>query len=56
MPNLTTDEFYKAARYHILADLWKADDVQRRNPLYMYTISQGNWGDFLKAAALGHYY
>ena len=56
MPNLTPDEFQKAARHNILTGYWQADEVQRKNPLYMYTLCQGNWMDFIRAAELGHYY
>ena len=37
-------------------ETWKADEIQRKNLMYMFTLSQGNWGDFIKAAELGHYY
>lgn len=56
MPNLTTEEFLKAARYNILTGYWQADEIQRKNPLYMFTLSQGNWVDFIRAAELAHYY
>jgi hypothetical protein len=53
---MTQEEFEKAAHYHILTDSWKADEIQRKNLMYMFTICQGNWADFLRAAQLGHYY
>ena len=53
---MTPEEFEKAARYHILKNIWQADEVQRKNIMYMYTLCQGNWIDFIKAAELGHYY
>ena len=56
MPNLTQKEFEKAATYHILMDVWKADEIQRKNLMYMFTLCQGNWVDFWKAGQLGHFY
>jgi hypothetical protein len=53
---MTPGEFESAARYCILKNLWHADEVQRKNPLYMYTLCQGNWVDFFRTAEIGHYY
>jgi hypothetical protein len=56
VPNLTPQEFLKAARYNIISQYWQADEVQRKNPFYMYTLCQGNFVDFIRTAELGHYY
>jgi hypothetical protein len=56
VPNLTPKEFEMAARYNILTGYWQADEILRKNPQYMFTLCQGNFVDFIKAAELGHYY
>ena len=53
---MTREEFNKAGRYNILSEYWMADEIQRANLGYVYTISQGNWGDFETTIRLGHYY
>lgn len=56
MPSMTWEEFEKAGRYNILTRYWPADEVQRANMGYVFTISQGYWGDFEQTVRLGHYY
>jgi hypothetical protein len=56
VPNLTTIEWEKAAKYNILAGNWYADENQRANLQYCFTICQGNWGDFTEVIKLGHFY
>ncbi len=43
---MTPEEFKKAGSFNILTEYWPADQIQRANMNYTYTISQGNWVDF----------
>lgn len=56
VPVLTREEFNNAARYNILTHWWTADELMREQLGYMYTLSQGNWGDFQQAISQPHYY
>lgn len=56
VPNMSREEFDKAGRYNILTGYWQADEIQRANMGYVYTISQGNWVDFEETVRTGHYY
>lgn len=53
---MSREEFDKAGKYNILTGYWPADEIQRTNMGYVYTISQGNWGDFESTVRFGHYY
>lgn len=53
---MTMKQFEKAGRFNILTNYWPADEIQRANMGYAYTISQGNWGDFVETIRGGHYY
>ena len=53
---MSREEFDQAGRYNILTGYWQADEIQRANMGYVYTISQGNWVDFETTVRLGHYY
>lgn len=52
---LNNEQFEKAARFNILTNWWPADDVNKSNYGYMYTLCQGNWEDFHKTIINSHY-
>ena len=56
VPIMTRTEFNNAARFNLLTHWWVADEMMQEQLGYMYTLCQGNWGDFQQAIGNPHYY